>query len=104
MHRLTIDHAKAPAAIAITAHPSLDEAHRALLTYAINADYYLWAIDSADCHTRYQLVRLPDPDEPGCSRHPRIAGTATIEELPARQCCGQPPTVHAGPGLGIRAP
>jgi hypothetical protein len=102
VHQLTIDYANAPAAI--TAHPSFDEAHRALLTYAISADYYLWAIGSADFHTCYQLLRLADPGGPGCTRHPHITGTATIEELPDRQCCGQPPTVHTGPRLRIDAP
>jgi hypothetical protein len=102
VHQLTIDHADAPAAI--TAHPSFDEAHRALLTRAISADYYLWAIDSADFHTRYRLVRLPDPGGRQGSRRPHITGTATIEELPDRQCCGLPSTAHAGTGLGVHAP
>jgi hypothetical protein len=102
VHQLTIDHANAPAAI--TAHPSFDEAHRALLTYAINADYYLWSIGSADFHTRYQLLRLADSGGRQRARRPHITGTATIEELRDRQCRGLPPADQAGTGLGVHAP
>jgi hypothetical protein len=102
VHQLTIDHANAPAAI--TAHPSFEEAHRALLTYAIDADYYLWVIGSADFRTRYQLLRLADPGGRQRLRRPYITGTATIQELPDRQCRGLLPATQPGTGLGVHAP
>jgi hypothetical protein len=99
MHQLTVDHAGAPATV--TAHPSFDEAHRALLADAIRADYYLWAITRADSHTHYRLVTPADPDDAEGTRRPRITGTAIIEELPHS---GLPVVVAAPSPPGIDAP
>lgn len=80
MHQLTIDHDSEP--VATTAHPDFDDAHRALLKYVVSADYYLRPVQTSAAHTRYQLLRLADPDDRTPSRHPRITGSATIRQLP----------------------
>jgi hypothetical protein len=85
VHQLTID--QAAATVMATAYRSFDEAYRALLGYAIGADYYLWAITRADCHVRYWLMRLANPDDPQPPRRPLIVGAATIEKLPSNECC-----------------
>lgn len=86
MHQLTIDPATAPTTV--TAHRSFEEAHRALLTYVIDADYYLWAITRSECRVRYRLLHLADRNQPPPSRYPRDVGMATIDELPqAESCC-----------------
>lgn len=79
MHQLTIDHnAKS---VSISDHPDFTDAHRALMTYVIGADYYLRQLPSAGPHTRYELVQLADADDPAHLRQPRITGRAVIEEL-----------------------
>jgi hypothetical protein len=80
MHKLTIDDDGTP--VAISGHSSFHDAHRALLRYAIGADYYLHTVDDTAARTRYRLLRLADPDHPRPGRAPRITGTATIEHLP----------------------
>jgi hypothetical protein len=45
MHKLTIDDDSTP--VAISGHSSFHDAHRALLRYAIGADYYLHTVDDA---------------------------------------------------------
>jgi hypothetical protein len=70
VHQLTID------------DPNFDDAHRALLTYVVDADYYLRPVHGSAAHTRYQLLRLADPDAPAPAREPCITGSATIQELP----------------------
>jgi hypothetical protein len=102
VHQLTIHHVTAP--VTITVYVGFDEAHRALLTYAIGADYYLWASACADCHTHYQLLRLAEPDDPQRPRRPHIIGTATIEELPDGESCARPPTADAPITSGAAAP
>jgi hypothetical protein len=79
VHQLTIDHHNEP--VAITDHPDFDAAHRALLKYVVGADYYLRPVQTTAAHTRYQLLRLADLDDPTPTRHPRIAGSATITQL-----------------------
>ena len=80
MHHLTIDHHNET--VTITDHPSFDDAHRTLLKYVVAADYYLRPVQNTAAHTRYQLLRPADPDDPKPRRDPRITGTATITELP----------------------
>ena len=80
MHQLTIDHDSQP--VTITAHPSFDDAQRALLKYVVGADYYLRPVQTTAARTSYQLLRLADPDDPEAARDPRSTGAATIEELP----------------------
>jgi hypothetical protein len=79
MHQLTIDHnAKS---VSISDHPDFTDAHRALMSYVIGADYYLRQLPSADPHTSYELVQLADDDDPAHLRRPRITGRAVIAEL-----------------------
>jgi hypothetical protein len=80
VHQLTIDDDSTP--VAVSDHSSFQDAHRALLRYVIGADYYLRTVDDTAARTRYQLLRLADPDDPRPARTPRITGTATIELLP----------------------
>jgi hypothetical protein len=78
MHQLTIDHASKP--VSITDHPSFDHAHRALLRYVVRADYYLRPVPTAAAHTRYELLRVADLDDPTPAPDPRVTGVATIEQ------------------------
>jgi hypothetical protein len=79
MHQLTIDHASKPASI--TDHPSFDHAHRALLRYVVRADYYLRPVPPPTAaHTRYELLRPIDLDDPKPAPDPRVTGVATIEQ------------------------
>lgn len=78
MHQLTIDDSTS---VAVSGHSSFQAAHRALLRYVIGADRYLHIVDDTAERTRYQLLRLADPDDPRPARVPRITGTATIEQL-----------------------
>jgi hypothetical protein len=78
MHQLTI----AAKTVTVTDHDGPDDARAALLNYAVTGDYYLRRVQTTAAHTSYELLRLDDDAEPGHDRHePRIAGTATIEEL-----------------------
>ena len=81
MHQLTIGHGRA--AVVVSRHADLAAARRALLRYVVAADYYLWPVAHPSAPARYELLDLGDPDEPPARRDPRIAGTATIIELPA---------------------
>jgi hypothetical protein len=79
MHQLTIDHHDE--SVAVTYHPDFDDAYRALVKYVVGADYYLRPVKGTAAHTRYQLLRLADLDDPTPTRHPRITGSATITQL-----------------------
>jgi hypothetical protein len=87
MHQLTID----TTTVTVTDHDGPDDARAALLNYAVAGDYYLRSVQTTAAHASYELLRLDDEVEPGHRRHePRIAGTATIEEL-----AGSPPPAGA---------
>jgi hypothetical protein len=90
VHQLTIDDDSTP--VAVSDHSSFQDARRALLRYVIGADYYLRTVDDTAARTRYQLLRLADPDDPRPARTPRITGTATIELLPRRNYPHPQPT------------
>jgi hypothetical protein len=78
MHQLTID----TTTVTVTDHDGPDDARAALLNYAVAGDYYLRSVQTTAAHASYELLRLDDEVEPGHRRNePRIAGTATIEEL-----------------------
>lgn len=78
MHQLTID----TTTVTVTDHDGPDDARAALLNYAVAGDYYLRLVQTTAAHTSYELLRLDDQVEPGRRPHePRIAGTATIEDL-----------------------
>jgi len=86
VHQLTISDERT--AISITSHRNFADAHRALLRYIVDADRYLYTVGGTATRTRYQLLRLPHPDDPTPWRHPRPTGTATIETLPKPQLPG----------------
>jgi hypothetical protein len=78
MHQLSIDHnAKS---VSISEHSDFNDAHRALMTYVVGADYYLRQLGSTDPQISYELVQLAGDDTPHL-RRPRITGRATIEEI-----------------------
>ena len=79
MHQLTIDHDSQ--SVAISGHPSFNEAHRALLQYVVKADYYLRAVHTSPERASFELLCLADPDDPAPSRRPHVTGMAVIEEL-----------------------
>jgi hypothetical protein len=79
MHQLTI---AAGTTVTVTEHDGPDDARAAILNYAVAGDYYLRPVQTTAAHTSYELLRLDDQVEPRHRPHePRIAGTATIEEL-----------------------
>jgi hypothetical protein len=79
MHQLTIDHnAKS---VSISEHPDFGDAHGALMTYVIGADYYLRQLPSPELTTSYELVQLADDDDPTHLRRPRVTGRAVITKL-----------------------
>jgi hypothetical protein len=79
MHQLSIDHnAKS---VSISEHSDFNDAHRALMTYVVGADYYLRQLGSTDPQISYELVQLAGDDDPAHLRRPRITGRATIEEI-----------------------
>ena len=80
MHQLTIDHHHQTPYV--SAYPSFDAAHRALLRYVVDADYYLRPVPISGVHSRYQLLGPVDPAGSKRTRDPRVTGVATIAEIP----------------------
>ncbi|MDO3013303.1 hypothetical protein P5V34_04785 [Mycobacteroides abscessus subsp. abscessus] len=89
MHTLTIGHTPNPPAI--SEHSTFGGAHRALLRHAITGDYYLRPTQTTTAHTCYELLSLADLNDPAPARHPRVSGTAVIEQ-------------HTAPPLPVPAP
>jgi hypothetical protein len=84
MHQLIIDDTTG---VTVTDHDGPEAARAALHSYAVTGDYYLHPVQTTAGHTSYELVRLDDEVDPGCGRYePRVAGTATIEDV-----AGNPP-------------
>jgi hypothetical protein len=79
MHQLTID--RSAKSVSTSEHPDFSDAHRALMTYIIGADYYLRQVPNTDPDTSYELVQLADDDDPAHLRRPRITGRAVIAKL-----------------------
>jgi len=46
----------------------------------VRADYYLRPVPTAAAHTRYELLRPIDLDDPTPTSDPRVTGVATIEQ------------------------
>ena len=84
MHQLTID----AAATTITRHRDFTAAQRALIAYAVAADYYLRPLHTTTTttHNSYELLEIADHDDDAddlTRRRPRVTGTATIEAVRA---------------------
>ncbi|WP_018604289.1 hypothetical protein [Mycobacterium sp. 155] len=82
MHQLTID----AAATTITRHRDFTAAQRALIAYAVAADYYLRPLQTTTTNSTYELLEIADPHDDAddfTRRRPRVTGTATIEAVRA---------------------
>jgi hypothetical protein len=92
MHQLTI----AAGGLQTSTHADFQQAHRALLDFAIRVDYYLHPVQTGTAHASYELVDLRDADTDTDTADPkpraRITGIATIE------------AVHGGRGRAIETP
>lgn len=78
MHQLTID----TTVVTVTQHDDRADARAALHRYVVDGDYYLRPVNTAEACCSYDLLRLDDDSEPlPPRREPRVAGTASIEEI-----------------------